>query len=341
MGPVFYLTLNMGIMASAIGLVVLLLRLILRGRLPALARYALWGLVLLRLLLPVSLPSQMSAWNPVGRYVTRIASFPVGPGDMTITNAVGAVENSPEATSTNFLGAVNAYFPGAVRFKTSALRSAFDTLGTVWLAGAAALAAIGIALYALTARRLGRARRINDDGLLAGCAGLARLRRKVALLASDAVESPVAFGVFRPRVAVPSSMACDRDTLRLVLLHELTHIRRLDTLRVLLFLVVCLHWYNPLIWLCFLLSGRDMELACDAAVLRLLGKQERKRYALALADLAAGRQPLLAAAFGRSAVRERVLGVVNFRRVTWAAAVLSALFVAGLAVVLLTNPAVG
>ncbi len=339
MGAACYLVLNMGITASAIGLVVLLLRLALGRRLPALARYGLWALVLLRLLLPFALPSELSALNPVARFVTPIASWPVG-GQLTMTNAVGQTESMP-ATITNFIGTAEPDTPRAIRFKTVAAQSAFDALGAMWLAGVAATALSACVLYALTARKLRRARPAEDGGLLAQCAARVGLKRKVRLLESPDVSSPAAFGMLSPIVVIPPGLAQTPEALEPVLLHELAHIRRGDTYRPLLFLLVCLHWYNPFLWLVWLLSRSDMELACDAAVLKRLDRDGRKHYAMALASLAARPEPVLSAAFGASAVKRRVLAVVNYKRVTMLAAILSTALFVLLAVVLLTNPAVG
>ncbi len=338
MGAAFYFVLNMGITASAIGLVVLLLRLVLGKRLLALARYGLWALVLLRLLLPFALPSELSALNPVTRFVTPIASWPVG--GLTMANAVRQAKSLP-ATMTNFVGAAEPNGPQAIRFKTEAAQSAFDTLGTVWLVGAALTALTAAALYALTARKLRQARPVEACGMLAQCAARVGLKRRVRLLESPDVSSPAAFGMLRPIIVIPPGLLESREALEPVLLHELAHIRRGDTFRPLLFLLVCMHWYNPFLWLLWLISGADMELACDAAVLKRLDRDGRKQYALALAGLAAKPEPLLSAAFGASAVKRRILAVVSYHRVTLFAAVLSAALVLLLAAVLLTNPAVG
>ena len=339
MGAAFYLALNMGITASAIGLVVLLLRLALGKRLPALARYGLWALVLLRLLLPFALPSELSALNPVARFVTPIASWPVG-GQLTMMNSVQQAESMP-VTITNFIGAAEPNGPQAILFKTEAAQSTFDTLGAVWLAGVAVTALSACALYALTAAKLRRARPVESGGLLAQCAARVGLKRKVRLLESPDVSSPAAFGRLRPAIVIPPGLVQSPEDLEPVLLHELAHIRRGDTYRPLLFLLLCLHWYNPFLWLVWLLSRADMELACDAAVLKRLDRDGRKQYALALAGLAARPEPVLSAAFGASDVKHRVLAVVNYKRVTLVAAILSAALFVLLAAVLLTNPVVG
>lgn len=323
MGSCFYLVLNMSLTAAAAGLVILLARALFRA-LPAAARHALWSVVLLRLLLPVSVPSEASFFNAVGRYFTRIVSVPAG---------------DTGATMTNMIGAASGYAP--LRFRTGALAAAFGTAGAVWAAGALACAACALALYLMTARRLGTAVRLDSGGLMERCAAEAGVKRKVGLYASEAVSSPVVFGVFRPRVVIPPGLARESGILRYALLHELAHIKRGDNVwRALSAAVLCAHWINPLMWLFLTLAGRDMELACDAGVLKRLDEAERRGYALALAALAASRQPLLAPAFGQSAVKQRIIGIVRYKRLTVAAAVLTALFLLALAVILLSNPMV-
>lgn len=318
MASCFYVMLNMGITAAAVGLAVLALRLVLRRALPASVLYALWSLVLLRLLLPVSLPSEASLFNAVGRMV----SVPAG----------------SEATVTNAIRAVDRYFP--MQFKTPALEGLFHWAGIVWLAGAALGAGGTLTLYIVTARRFGTAVRVQNV-LTAGCAAEMGLKSDIPLLVSGDVSSPVVFGIFKPRVIVPPGFAEDREALRYALLHEYAHIRRADNLwRALAALALCAHWFNPLMWLCFSLSARDMELACDAKVLKRLDGPQRRGYALALASLAERRQPALASAFGSSAVKRRIIGIVQYKKRTLIEIVLSVMLLCALAAALLSNPAI-
>ncbi len=318
MASCFYIVLNMSLTAAAVSLAVLALRLVLRRVLPASVLYALWALVLLRLLLPVSLPSEASLFNAVGRMV----SVPAGPSEATVTNAIRAV---------------NGYFP--MRFKTPALAGLFHWAGVVWLAGAALGAGGMLTLYILTARRFRTAARMQN-ALTAGCAAEMELKRDIPLLVSGDVSSPVVFGIFKPRVIVPPGFDEDREALRYALLHEYAHIRRGDNLgRVLAALALCAHWFNPLMWLCFTLSARDMELACDAKVLNRLDGPQRRGYALALAGLAERRQPALASAFGSSAVKQRIVGIVYYKKRTLIEILLSAVLLCALAAALLSNPA--
>lgn len=318
MGGAFYIVLNMGITSALMGLAVLLARPAFR-RAPA-ARYALWALVGLRLALPVSLPSIASFYNLFGPYVL---SVPAGESGASMMNAVQAA---------------NAYFP--MHYKTGLLEKWFGAAGWAWLIGVLLTAAICTALYLLAAARLRRASPVEDGGLLAQCAGATGVRRRVGLYASGEVSSPVVSGIFRPRIVIPTSMARGGEALRYALLHELVHIKRGDNaLRLASALLLCVHWFNPFVWLFFTLAGRDMELACDAGVLRRLDRSEHRGYALALANLSAGRQPVLAAAFGHSAVRDRILGIARYRKVTLGAGILAFLGMLALAVVLMTNAA--
>lgn len=319
MASCFYIVLNMGITAAAVGLAVLALRLALRRALPAGVLYALWALVLLRLLLPVSLPSEASLFNALDRMV----SVPAGRSEATITNAVRAVSG---------------YFP--MRFKTPALAGLFHWAGAVWLTGALLGAAGTLTLYVLTARRF-RTTACVQNALKAECAAKMELKRDIPLLVSGEVSSPVVFGILKPRVIIPPGIVEDRESLRYALLHEYAHIRRGDNLwRALAALALCAHWFNPLVWLCFSLSARDMELACDARVLKRLDKPQRRGYALALASLAERRQPALALAFGSSAVKQRIIGIVQYKKRTLIEIILSVMLLCALAAALLSNPAV-
>jgi beta-lactamase regulating signal transducer with metallopeptidase domain len=323
MGGCFYIVLNMSITASLIGIAVLAVRAVLGRRLPAGARYALWGLAGLRLALPFSLPSKASLLNLVGQYVLHAASVPAGGSGTTLVNSIRAA---------------NASLP--IRFKTETFGSIFDAAGWVWLAGALLMAAALILMYASAAKRFARAMPFDDGGLLAECAARTRARRLPGIFLSDAVASPAVFGVFRPRILVPPAAARDREALRYALLHELAHVRRGDNaLRMLSYVLLCLHWFNPFAWLFFSFAGRDMESACDASALKRLSAPERKGYALALASLASTRQPPLAAAFGSSETRRRIVSITKYRKVTLAAGIFTFLCMLALFVVLMTNPA--
>ena len=157
-----------------------------------------------------------------------------------------------------------------------------------------------------------------------------RFSRDPHICVSNSRRAPLTFGVFRPTVLLPEDLPVGDAQFQLVLAHELAHIRRKDCLRKLLLTVcLCLYWWNPLVWLMVWLANRDMELACDEAVLRALGPDCKKAYALTLLDMAQ-RNPKsapLCSGFAKSGTEERILAILRFKCVpAWAAVFASALF---------------
>ena len=148
---------------------------------------------------------------------------------------------------------------------------------------------------------------------------------------SNSRRAPLAFGVFRPTVLLPEDLPIGDAQFQLVLAHELAHIRRKDCLRKLLLTVcLCLYWWNPLVWMMVWLANRDMELACDEAVLRALGPDCKKAYALTLLDMAQ-RNPKsapLCSGFAKSSAEERIRAILCFKRIpAWVGIFVSVLFV--------------
>ena len=147
---------------------------------------------------------------------------------------------------------------------------------------------------------------------------------------TESRRAPLTFGVFRPTVLLPDDLPAGQPQFQLVLAHELAHIRRRDCLRKLLLIVcLCLYWWNPLVWIMVRLANRDMELACDEAVLRALGPACKKPYALALLDMAQRqtKPSPLCSSFAKSCAEERVRAILRFRRLpAWTGALTAVLF---------------
>lgn len=285
MADIWFLELlNAGFAASAAVLVVLLLRLPLR-RAPKLYSYLLWAPVLFRLLCPFPIESVFSLLparaQPIPQDILTARTPRIETGVAVLDRTVNAALPAGEAA-----GSVN---PLQVWLWAAQI---------VWLAGAA-----GLLLYSvIAAQRLRRRLRgaVREEKNIYSAAGL---------------ETPFVMGLFRPRIYLPAGLA-DVER-RYILLHEQTHIRRGDHLwRLLGFLALCLHWYNPLVWLAFSMSGRDMEMSCDEAVLRVLGEDVKKPYSASLLALASGRRwvggtPL---AFGEGDTGARIKNVLRYRR---------------------------
>ena len=155
---------------------------------------------------------------------------------------------------------------------------------------------------------------------------------------SDNIETAFVMGVFRPQIYLPANL---NDSEReYILLHERTHIRRFDHIvKLISFLVLCIHWFNPFVWIAFFISGRDMEMACDESVIKQLGNDVKKDYSSSLLTLTTGRRivggtPL---AFGEGDTKTRIKNVLNYQKPAFWVLLVTAVFVIGVALGLMTN----
>ncbi len=156
---------------------------------------------------------------------------------------------------------------------------------------------------------------------------------------SPRIDTAFVMGIFCPKIYLPSNLnATERSY---ILLHEQTHIRRFDHIfKLISFLALCLHWFNPFVWAAFFLSGRDMEMSCDEAVIRRLGNDVKKDYSASLLTLAKGRRivsgtPL---AFGEGDTKGRIKNVLNYRKPGFWAVLVSVLAVVFVVIGLTTSP---
>lgn len=305
---------------SAMILLAFLLRLLLKDRLPRRLFPALWCAAALRLLLPVPLPARISLWN-------LLRSTP-GP-------AAGGVISS---TALPFPALLQAAGEGAA---STAAVGRISPLLLVWFAGTALLGAYFGIGYACMVRRL-HAVRLSPQASVDALLQCFRFSRRPQICVSQSRRAPLTYGIFRPTVLLPADLDPQTEPFRLVFAHELAHIRRRDCLRKLLITVcLCLYWWNPLVWLMVRLAGCDMELACDEAVLRTLGTDCRKAYALTLLDMAQRKQEAapLCSGFARSSTEQRIRAVLRFRPIPGWVGICAAIFFALSAGVLATQAA--
>lgn len=302
--------LNMTITASLLILLVLAARLPLR-RAPKVFSYALWSVVLFRLLCPVSFTSPLSvlglAHPPVEELAPRAAAVSyVRLSQVEFETA--QLQPSPVLTQPETLS------PAAMptQAATHARSIPFSLVALLYLAGLAALVLYSAVSLLLLHRRLVGAVELSPGVWLA-----------------DHIPTPFVLGLFRPRIYLPSGLS--EGERGYILAHEEQHIRRLDHLvKLLAFAALCLHWFNPLVWLAFRLACRDMEMSCDEAVMARMDRDVRADYSDSLLRLATGRyrfsgSPL---AFGEGDPKGRVKNILRWKRPKgWVVALAAALCV--------------
>lgn len=343
--------------ALVVGAAVLLLRRLRVGRAVC---CVLWLVVLARLLCPVSIPSAVSIFNtPVlGRCVGAAKGAEAGadvlwtiePGadliggvDLTDAAAGAAGADAPaQAARPGQAGAdaaqqgsprqpeISAAGGGAAQSDAAEAGqpgAGFTLLAVIWLAGA-----VGMGL-----RALWQVARLRGQVSLAY-----RLAGEPDVFASERVAEPFSFGLVRPRIYLPASLAGEER--RVILLHERAHLRRRDNLvKPLFYAAVCLHWFNPLAWLAFRGMSCDMEAACDEAVLRAAGSGVKTAYCESLLRFAAPqtapRRAAVALHFGEGRVAGRVRAILRYRRPAVWAGLAAGLAAALLAAACMADPA--
>ena len=285
MQAVFTRILSMSLTGSIVIAVVLLARLFLK-RAPKIYSYALWAVVLFRLLCPLSITAGLSVLKPI-----PVTTTP-GISAVSYQPAAQAVRDSiPVPIRQQFVPAQPAEQPGT---KPAPMQAA----AYIWLGGANLMAFYSVVQYWILRRRLAEA---------------ALLRGEIYL--ADRISSPFVMGILRPRIYLPSSTPMNER--RFIVAHERQHIRRGDPLWKLLgYAALCLHWFNPLVWLAFCLSGKDMEMSCDEAVIKQLGEHIRADYSQALLRLATHRRVVsgMPLAFGEGDTKSRVLNMARWKK---------------------------
>jgi len=323
MSGAFITILNMSITASFVALAVMLVRLPLK-KAPKVFSYALWGVVLFRLVCPFSIESGFSFMPapasviPQDIVYSQTPSVQTGigfvdaPVNTAINNALPPINtenisnnniginpeyNAPVRPEAETLIAPESQTPVNTESGISPIHAFFNIAGYVWLFGFASLliyAAIG---YMRLKRRV-------DDALLV----------HGNVYETDKIKTAFVLGFIRPKIYIPIGIESAQQDY--ILTHEQTHIRRLDYLiKPFAFIVFALHWFNPIMWAAYFLMSKDIEMSCDEAVLRKTIDDIRGDYSTSLLNLSVKRGHLLTPlAFGESNVRTRVKNILNFKK---------------------------
>ena len=167
--------------------------------------------------------------------------------------------------------------------------------------------------------------------------------RSIAIRQSSRISAPLTYGVFRPVILMPKGTNWnDTKSLQYVLAHEYTHIRRFDAVtKLVLVAALCVHWFNPLVWVMYILANRDLELSCDEAVVRLFGDGNKATYARTLISMEETKSGLtpLCNSFSKNAIEERVTAIMKLKKTSLIAIFVAVALVAGLTVVFATSAA--
>ncbi len=301
---------NMSISASWLVLAVLVLRLTLK-KAPKWLHVLLWGLVGVRLVLPFSIESVFSLvpnTETIPKNIMMAANPAVNTGITSLNNIVNPI-------------IAQRYTPNPAT-SANPLQISFAIWANIWVLGMIAMLVYAVISYIRLRRRVGTAVRLRDN-----------------IYQSEHVASPFVLGILRPCIYLPFAM--DKQNMAHVIAHEQTHIHRRDHWwKPLGFLLLTVYWFNPLLWLAYILLCRDIELACDEKVIQALAPAQRADYSQALLACSVRSRQIAACplAFGEVGVKARVKSVLYYKKPTFWLLLIAVVLCIAAAVCFLTDP---
>lgn len=314
---------QMSLSAGVLILITMTIRALGLNKLPKITFLALWGVVAFRLLIPFSIPSSLSIYNimnSVGTFINPKAQMPSG------TNPF--VYGSISTVDTQILPIQDVLFLAS-------------PMQIIWMIGAVSLAIFFLVTFYKNNKELKTALPLRGNAIIDDWCRKHKLRRSIQVLVSDKITTPIAVGILKPRILLPKTMDIhDKQLMRYVLAHEYQHIKHFDMLwKLVLLLTLCLHWFNPLVWIMYMLANRDLEIACDEKVLTIFGAGTRSEYALTLIQMAEKKSKFtpLYNGFNKNLTEERIVSIMKFKKGSVFTMALAILLVVGIATAFATS----
>lgn len=311
MEEVFLKIMSMSISACWIILVVIAARFIL-AKAPKWIRVVMWGIAGIRLICPFSFESVLSLIPSDTIY------------NMDSLNADGGIHNVVDNQLSNqpITPVVPNEIVPAVEQSAGTAQNTVLAASVVWIIGVAVL----MAYMCISFFRIHR--RVREAALY-----------KENIWLCDRIDTPFVLGVFRPEIFLPSSM--NKEDMGYVIAHEQAHLKRCDHWwKPLGFVILAIHWFNPLVWAAYMLLCRDIEFACDEKVIRQLGASDRKAYSTALVNCSVPSKAISACplAFGEVGIKARIKAVLNYKKPAFWIVLAAVILCVAVAVCFLTNP---
>ncbi|WP_164821653.1 M56 family metallopeptidase [Paenibacillus koleovorans] len=290
--------LNMSFSAVILILAIVIIRVLLLHKLPKRTFLVLWSVALCRLLIPFEVSSRFSIYSVINMLKgsvsgtdSPLAGIPVMLTHTAITETAATL---PEAVNANV-----------------------SPLLIIWFIGFAVCTLFFLVTH-LRCRKEYKTALPIDNVFVKRWQQVHPMWRGVQIRQSDLVFAPLTYGIFRPIVLLPKQIDwTDETRLRYILTHEFVHIRRFDTLtKLVLAIALCVHWFNPFVWLMYVLANRDIELSCDEAVVRAFKGNVKSAYALTLIGLEEKKSRFtpLVNNFSKHAIEERIVSIMKIKK---------------------------
>ena len=305
--------LQMSFLGTVIILLIVVLRAVLINRLPKKTFLILWWIALIRLLVPFSIKSVTSIYSLL----------------QSIYSDINPVRT---AQTTTFLP-IHGNMPEIANGLSEAMvqrTESISILSVIWLAGLLLCFGFFAVSYIKCYREFRFSLPVEND-ILEAWKEKHPLKRSLSIRQTETIAAPLSYGVIRPVILMPKNTEWKNIyQLRYVLEHEYVHIRRLDMLtKLIMIAAVCIHWFNPLVWVMYILFNRDLELSCDETVVRRFGMDIKSVYATALISMEEKKSGLtpLCNSFSKNAIEERIRAIMKIKKTSKFAVIISAILV--------------
>ncbi len=315
---------EMSFAAAVMILAIIVVRALAINKLPKKVFLLLWDAVLLRLLIPYSIPSVFSAYTFVKRSEPIQEVITQAPTAGMITQMTGAAVNTGISSEIAVPNAVQSLSP----------------LLIIWSVGFLLCAAFFVVSYVRCYMEFQTSLPVKNEFTVRWLR-CHRRKRRIQIRQSDRISAPLTYGILKPVILMPKKTDWEnRQQLEYVLLHEYTHICRFDMVtKLIAALALCIHWFNPFVWAMYILFNRDIELSCDESVVRRFGENTKSFYARALITMEEKKNGLtpLYNSFSRNAIEERITAIMKTKRVTRGIIVTSAFIIIAIVVLFATT----
>lgn len=305
--------LQMSFLGTVIILLIVVLRAVLINRLPKKTFLILWWIALIRLLVPFSIKS-----------VTSIYS---------LLQSIYSDKNPVRTAQTTTFLPIHGNMPEIANGLSEAMvqrTESISILSVIWLAGLLLCFGFFAVSYIKCYREFRFSLPVEND-ILEAWKEKHPLKRSLSIRQTETIAAPLSYGVIRPVILMPKNTEWKNIyQLRYVLEHEYVHIRRLDMLtKLIMIAAVCIHWFNPLVWVMYILFNRDLELSCDETVVRRFGMDIKSVYATALISMEEKKSGLtpLCNSFSKNAIEERIRAIMKIKKTSKFAVIISAVLV--------------
>ena len=293
-------------------------------KLPKKTFLVLWELVLFRLLIPFSIPSVFSVYTLANHSISSTTWPEAGTGyDISTMQGLFVATQGAERPPADVSPSVSVWF-------------------MVWCAGILLTGLFFVISYLRCLTEFRTALPVRSH-YVEKWLGERPLKRRISVRQSDRISAPLTYGIFRPVILLPKKMDWKKEKqLQYVLSHEYVHICRYDTVtKLVAALALCIHWFNPFVWVMYLLFNRDIELACDESVIRQLGEKSKSAYSLMLIDMEAAKSGLLpfCNSFSKNAIEERITAVMKTKKTSLFAICIAAVLIVGVTTAFATSAA--